>query len=166
VLFFLAIASAGTAFEGHFPHDFAAFDSYAFVKPKPHAPSPGEIAAAIQAAKEASSNVMAAQERVQQAKDDVLNQQHIANHKQTQAALALQKTEAAAAVQQQEAKSAANTLIQAQQRLAQAKAEVAELQKIASAKEAHAAVVIQKSAAAAAAEIQKSGKKKSSLVQS
>ncbi|XP_044271164.1 uncharacterized protein LOC123015482 [Tribolium madens] len=142
----------GVAFEGY-PQDFA-FNNYAFAKP--HVPSPAEIAAAIQAAKEASASVMAAQHRVQEAKDEVLNQQHIASHKQAQAALALQKTEAAAAVQQQEAKSAANALIQAQQRLAHAKAEVAELQKIAAAKEAHAAVVIQKSAAAAAAEVQRS----------
>ncbi|XP_063924696.1 uncharacterized protein LOC135138646 [Zophobas morio] len=145
----------GVVFEA-FPQDFSYHSFPQFSAPKPHVPSPAEIAAAIQAAKEASSSVMAAQQRVQEAKDDVLNQQHVANHKQTQAALALQKTEAAAAVQQQEAKSAANALIQAQQRLAHAKAEVAELQKVASAKEARAAVVIQKSAAAAAAEIQRS----------
>lgn len=40
---------------------------------------------------------MEAQHRVQQAKEDVLHQQHVASQKQAQAALALQKTEAAAA---------------------------------------------------------------------
>lgn len=49
-------------------------------------------------------------------------------------------------------------MVQAQQRLAQAKAEVAEQQRIASAKESHAAAVIQKSAHAAAVDIQKTGK--------
>lgn len=140
---------------------FGPLDSPVFIKPvifnKPYSPSPAEIASAIQAAKEAASNVMAAQHRVQDAKDDVLHQQHLANHKQAQAALALQKAEAAAAVQQQEAKSAANSLIQAQQRLAHAKAEVAELQRIAAAKEGHAASLIHKSANAAAVEVQKTG---------
>ncbi|KAK9892856.1 hypothetical protein WA026_022537 [Henosepilachna vigintioctopunctata] len=117
--------------------------------------SPGEIATAIQAAKEASSLVMESQRRVQEAKEAVLHQQHIASQKQAHAALALQKTEAAAAVQQQEAKAAATSLVLAQQRLAQAKSEVAEHQKIAAIKEAHAAAVIQKSASLAAANIQK-----------
>lgn len=120
--------------------------------------SPGEIASAIQAAKEASDLVMESQRRVQDAKEAVLHQQHIASQKQAQAALALQKTEAAAAVQQQEAKAAANGLVLAQQRLAQAKAEVAEHQKLAAIKEANAAAIIQKSASLAAANIQKSGK--------
>ncbi|XP_060529355.1 antifreeze protein Maxi-like [Cylas formicarius] len=147
-------------------YGYNSFDSYGpsssgFSSPsvsfKPyHQPvSPAEIASAIQAAKEASSAVMSAQRRVQDAKEDVLHQQHVASQKQADAALALQKTEAAAAVQQQEAKSAATALVRAQQRLAQAKAEVSEAQRIAAAKEAHAAAVIQKSAAAAAHEIQK-----------
>ncbi|KAL3268272.1 hypothetical protein HHI36_007396 [Cryptolaemus montrouzieri] len=130
----------------------------AFAKPYLARPgiSPGEIASAIQAAKEASSLVMESQRRVQEAKEAVLHQQHVASQKQAQAALALQKTEAAAAVQQQEAKAAATGLILAQQRLAQAKGEVAEHQKIAAIKEANAAAIIQKSASLAAANIQKS----------
>lgn len=124
----------------------------------PPAVSSGEIASAIQAAKEASSAVMAAQQRVQEAKDDVLHQQHVAREKENQAALALQKAEAQAAIQRQEAKAAATAVVRSQQRLAQAKAEVSEAQRIASAKEAHAAAILQKSAHAAAAEIQKSGK--------
>ncbi|XP_066139819.1 antifreeze protein Maxi-like [Euwallacea fornicatus] len=117
--------------------------------------SSAEIASAIQAAKEASANVAAAQRRVQEAKEEVLHQQHVASQKQSDAALALQKTEAAAAVQQQEAKAAAQSVVRAQQRLAQAKAEVSEAQRVAAHKEAHAAAIIQKSASAAAHEIQK-----------
>lgn len=142
-----------------------------------HAPvSSAEIASAIQAAKEASGNVAAAQRRVQEAKNEVLQQQHLASQKQSDAALALQvskaqslrnftfdssinfqKAEAAAAVQQQEAKSAAQSVVRAQQRLAQAKAEVSEAQKMAAQKEAYAAAIIQKSASAASHEIQKTG---------
>lgn len=56
-----------------------------------HAPvSSAEIASAIQAAKEASGNVAAAQRRVQEAKNEVLQQQHLASQKQSDAALALQ----------------------------------------------------------------------------
>lgn len=131
-----------------------------FQVPKYNYPPPvssGEIASAIQAAKEASAAVMAAQQRVQEAKDDVLHQQHVAREKENQAALALQKAEAQAAIQRQEAKAAATAVVRSQQRLAQAKAEVSEAQRIASAKEAHAAAILQKSAHAAAAEIQKSG---------
>ncbi|KAH1000319.1 antifreeze protein Maxi-like [Dendroctonus ponderosae] len=117
--------------------------------------SPGEIASAIQAAKEASANVMAAQRRVQEAKQEVLQEQHAASQKQADAALALQKTEAAAAVQQQESKAAAQSVVRAQQRLAQAKSEVSEAQRVAAHKEAHAAALIQKSASAAAHEIQR-----------
>lgn len=68
-----------------------------------------------------------------------------------------QKAEAAAAVQQQEAKAAAQSVVRAQQRLAQAKAEVSEAQKMAAHKEAYAAAIIQKSASAASHEIQKTG---------
>ncbi|XP_045473596.1 uncharacterized protein LOC123680011 isoform X2 [Harmonia axyridis] len=123
--------------------------------PKPSV-SPGEIASAIQAAKEASDLVMESQRRVQDAKESVLHQQHVASQKQAQAALALQRAEAAAAVQQQEAKAAANGLVLAQQRLAQAKSEVSEHQKLAAIREAQAAAIIQKSANLAAANIQKS----------
>lgn len=131
---------------------FGAYAKPVWIRPSV---SPGEIAAAIQAAKEASGIVMDSQRRVQEAKESLLHQQHIASQKQAQAALALQKTEAAAAVQQQEAKSAATALVLAQQRLAQAKAEVAEHQRIAAAKEAQAAAIIQKSASIAAADIQR-----------
>lgn len=76
--------------------------------------------------------------------------------------LFFQKAEAAAAVQQQEAKAAAQSLVRAQQRLAQTKAEVSEAQRMAAHKEAYAAALIQKSANAAAHEIQKTGKPKPS----
>ncbi|XP_044754954.1 uncharacterized protein LOC123313913 isoform X2 [Coccinella septempunctata] len=156
---------------GHFNpfenHGYNGIPSAFPVLPPPHAAfgkpyqskqgvSPGEIASAIQAAKEASDLVMESQRRVQEAKEAVLHQQHVASQKQAQAALALQKTEAAAAVQQQEAKAAATGLVLAQQRLAQAKSEVAEHQKLAAIKEANAAAIIQKSANLAAANIQKS----------
>lgn len=101
---------------------------------------------------------MAGQQRVQEAKQEVLHQQHLAQQKEQHAAQALQKAEAAAAIQRQEAKAAATAVVQAQQRLAQAKEEVSELQRIASAKEAHAAAILHKSAHVAAAEIQKAGK--------
>nr|UFZ14356.1 antifreeze protein Maxi-like [Dendroctonus armandi] len=123
---------------------------------KPHGPpSPGEIASAIQAAKEAAASVMAAQRRVQDAKQEVLQAQHAASQKQADAALALQRTEAAAAVQQQQSKAAAQSVVMAQQRLAQAKTEVSEAQRVAAHKEAHAAALIQKSASAAAHQIEK-----------
>lgn len=119
--------------------------------------SPAEIASAISAAKEATSQVLQAQQRVQFAKEAVLNQQRLASQKEAQAAITAQKAEAAAAVQRQEANAAATSVVLAQQRLAQAKAEVAEHQRIAASKEAHAAQIIHRSANAAAHEIQKSG---------
>lgn len=145
-----AVANAGLSYDNF---------SYSVAFPKTHAPSPGKIAAAIQAAKEAASHVTTAQHRVNHAKEDILHQQEIVNHKQNQAALALQKTEAFAAIQHQQAKSAASALVQAQERLARAKAEVAQFQKIAAIKEAQAAAVIHKAAAAAAREIHKNEKK-------
>ncbi|KAF5308483.1 hypothetical protein FQR65_LT06147 [Abscondita terminalis] len=122
------------------------------------APSSAEIATAISAAKEASESVLAAQHRVHAAKEDVLLQQKIANQKEAAAALALQKTEAAAAIQRQQATAAANSVVLAQQRLAHAKSDVAEQQKIAAEKEAAAAYLIQRSADAAALHIQKTEK--------
>lgn len=131
---------------------------------KPHGPpSPGEIASAIQAAKEAAASVMAAQRRVQDAKQEVLQAQHAASQKQADAALALQRTEAAAAVQQQQSKAAAQSVVMAQQRLAQAKTEVSEAQRVAAHKEAHAAALIQKSASAAAHQIEKNGNSSGAL---
>ncbi|XP_001845395.2 uncharacterized protein LOC6035164 [Culex quinquefasciatus] len=116
-------------------------------------PSPAEIAAIIAAAKQASAQVLIAQQQVQSAKENVLNQQKLANEKEASAAYASQKSEAAAAVQRSEAAAAAQAVVLAQHRLASAKANVAHHQRIAAAKESQAAHAIQNSAKAAAAEI-------------
>nr|XP_029717304.1 cell wall mannoprotein PIR3 [Aedes albopictus] len=118
-----------------------------------HGPSPAEIAATIAAAKQASAQVLIAQQQVQAAKDNVLNQQKVANEKEASAAYASQKSEATAAVQRSEAAAAAQAVVLAQHRLAAAKANVAHHQRIAAAKESLAAQAIQSSAKAAAAEI-------------
>ncbi|XP_062540735.1 uncharacterized protein LOC134208803 isoform X1 [Armigeres subalbatus] len=118
-----------------------------------HGPSPAEIAATIAAAKQASAQVLIAQQQVQAAKDNVLNQQKVANEKEASAAYASQKSEATAAVQRSEAAAAAQSVVLAQHRLAAAKANVAHHQRIAAAKESLAAQAIQSSAKAAAAEI-------------
>ncbi|XP_058443004.1 uncharacterized protein LOC131425269 [Malaya genurostris] len=118
-----------------------------------HGPTPTEIAATIAAAKQASAQVLIAQQQVQAAKDSVLNQQKIANEKEASAAYASQKSEATAAVQRSEAAAAAQAVVLAQHRLAAAKANVAQHQRIAAAKESLAAQAIQSSAKAAAAEI-------------
>lgn len=55
-----------------------------------------EIAAIISQAKQASASVLIAQQQVQAAKENVLLQQKLASEKESQAALALQKTEVAA----------------------------------------------------------------------
>ncbi|KAL7737628.1 hypothetical protein ACLKA6_007736 [Drosophila palustris] len=120
------------------------------------APSPNEVANAISAAKQASANVLIAQQQMQAAKENVLNQQRIAMEKETHAAILTQKSEAAAAIQRSEAASAASAVVLAQQRLAASKAAVAYQQRIAAAREAEAASALQRSAHAAAAEIQKS----------
>lgn len=118
-------------------------------------PSPNEVANAIAAAKQASANVLIAQQQMQAAKENVLNQQRLAMEKEATATLLTQKSEAAAAIQRSEAAAAAQAVLLAQQRLAAAKAAVAHQQRIASAKEAEAANALQRSAHAAAAEIQK-----------
>ncbi|XP_055617961.1 uncharacterized protein LOC129763175 [Toxorhynchites rutilus septentrionalis] len=118
-----------------------------------HGPSPAEIAATIAAAKQASAQVLIAQQQVQAAKEHVLNQQKIANEKEASAAFASQKSEAAAAVQRSEAAAAAQAVVLAQHRLAAAKANVAHHQRVAAAKESLAAQAIQNSAKAAAVEI-------------
>ncbi|XP_058811193.1 uncharacterized protein LOC131676082 [Topomyia yanbarensis] len=121
-----------------------------------HSPTPTEIAATIAAAKQASAQVLIAQQQVQAAKDSVLHQQKIANEKEASAAYASQKSEAAAAVQRSEAAAAAQAVVLAQHRLASAKANVAHHQRVAAAKESLAAQAIQSSAKAAAAEIHRS----------
>ncbi|XP_055524455.1 uncharacterized protein LOC129718071 [Wyeomyia smithii] len=118
-----------------------------------HSPTPAEIAATIAAAKQASAQVLIAQQQVQAAKDNVLNQQKIANEKEANAAYASQKSEATAAVQRSEAAAAAQAVVLAQHRLAAAKSNVAHHQRIAAHKESLAAQAIQNSAKAAAAEI-------------
>ncbi|KAL5279747.1 hypothetical protein ACFFRR_004006 [Megaselia abdita] len=123
--------------------------------PKPWAPSPTEVANAIQAAKQASANVLIAQQQVSAAKENVLQQQRAAMEKESAATLLTQKSEAQAAIQRSEAAAAAQSVVLAQQRLAQAKAAVAHQQRLASSKESEAANALQKAAHAAAAEIQR-----------
>lgn len=139
-------------------------------------PSPTEIAAIISQAKQASASVLIAQQQVQAAKENVLLQQKLASEKESQAAIALQKTEVRfffvkwilkvliifcifrllqvkiltnydssycylknvlfhIAIQRQESASAAQTVVLAQQRLANAKSNYAQQQKFAAAKE-------------------------------
>ncbi|EDW01974.1 GH20156 [Drosophila grimshawi] len=123
--------------------------------PLKSSPSPNEVANAISAAKQASANVLIAQQQMQAAKENVLNQQRIAMEKETHAAILTHKSEAAAAIQRSEAASAASAVVLAQQRLAASKAAVAYQQRIAAAREAEAASALQRSAHAAAAEIQR-----------
>lgn len=128
-------------------------------------PSPTEVANAIASAKQASANVLIAQQQMQAAKENVLNQQRIAMEKETAAAILTQKSEAAAAIQRSEAASAAQSVVLAQQRLAAAKNAVSHQQRIAAAREAEAAHALQRSAHAAAAEIQKTEYEASKLGQ-
>ncbi|XP_050317922.1 uncharacterized protein LOC126751584 [Bactrocera neohumeralis] len=129
------------------------------------APSPSEVANAIASAKQASANVLIAQQQMQAAKENVLNQQRMAMEKETAAAILTQKSEAAAAIQRSEAAAAAQAVVLAQQRLAASKAAVAHQQRIAAAREAEAASALQRSAHAAAAEIQKTEYEASKLGQ-
>ncbi|KAH8235346.1 hypothetical protein KR032_011690, partial [Drosophila birchii] len=66
-------------------------------------PTPSEVMNAISVAKQASANVLIAQQHLQAAKENVLNQQRIATEKQTQAVILKQKSQAAAALQRSEA---------------------------------------------------------------
>ncbi|KAH8280177.1 hypothetical protein KR054_003669, partial [Drosophila jambulina] len=66
-------------------------------------PTPSEVINAISVAKQASANVLLAQQHLQAAKENVLNQQRIATEKQTQAVILKQKSQAAAALQRSEA---------------------------------------------------------------
>lgn len=130
---------------------------------RPVPPSPAEVSNIIASAKQASANVIIAQQQVQAAKENVLNQQRIAMEKEANAAILTQKSEAAAAVQRSEAAAAAQAVILAQHRLAAAKSSVAHQQRLAAAKEAEAAAALQSSAQAAAAEIHRTGKVESSI---
>lgn len=65
------------------------------------------MATAIAAAKQASANVLIAQQQVQAAKGNVLSQQRIAAEKESQAEILRQKSETAAAIQRSEAAAAA-----------------------------------------------------------
>lgn len=69
--------------------------------------TPIEVANAIAAAKQASANVLIAQQQVHAAKENVLLQQRIAAEKESQAEILRQKTESAAAIQRSEAAAAA-----------------------------------------------------------
>lgn len=72
------------------------------------------MASIIAAAKQASANVLIAQQQVQAAKDNVLNQQKMAYEKEAQATMAQQKSEAQAAVLRSDAAGAAQSVILAQ----------------------------------------------------
>ncbi|XP_052856539.1 uncharacterized protein LOC128264875 [Drosophila gunungcola] len=80
-------------------------------------PTPSEVSNAVSVAGQASANFFVAQQQLQAAKENVLNQQRIATEKQTQAIILKQKSQAAAAIQRSEA---------IQQRLAASKAAVAQ----------------------------------------
>lgn len=95
---------------------------------------------------------MIAQQQVQVAKENVLNQQRFAAEKETHATILNQKKAA-------ESAAAAQSVVLAQQRLAAAKNAVAHQQRIAAAKEAHAVSALQNSPNIAFAEIQRTGKK-------
>ncbi|XP_055851608.1 uncharacterized protein LOC129915926 [Episyrphus balteatus] len=128
-------------------------------------PSPADVANAIAAAKQASANVLIAQQQMQAARENVLKQQRMAMERETAATILTQKSQAAAAIQRSEAAAAAQGVVLAQQRLAASKSAVAHQQRIAAAKEAEAASALQRSAHAAAAEIQKSEYEASKLGQ-
>lgn len=110
------------------------------------------MANAVAAAKQASQNVLIAQQQVQVAKENVLNQQRLAAEKETHATILNQKKAA-------ESAAAAQSVVLAQQRLAAAKNAVAHQQRIAASKEAHAVSALQNSPNTAYAELQRTGKK-------
>ncbi|XP_011196991.2 uncharacterized protein LOC105221594 [Zeugodacus cucurbitae] len=157
--------------DGHFSGGFGALAVSgwnpwkSFAASHGSAPSPSEVANAIASAKQASANVLIAQQQMQAAKENVLNQQRMAMEKETAAAILTQKSEAAAAIQRSEAAAAAQAVVLAQQRLAASKSAVAHQQRIAAAREAEAASALQRSAHAAAAEIQKTEYEASKLGQ-
>ena len=126
-------------------------------------PSQMEVASAIAAAKQASENVLIAQQQMIAAKENVLQQQKLASERETNAQIAQQKLESVAAIQRSESAAAAQAVVLAQQRLAATKAALAHHQKIASVKEAHAAEFLQSSAHAAALEIQRTEKEAEKL---
>lgn len=113
--------------------------------------SPIEVANAVANAKQAHANVLIAQQQVQVAKENVLNQQRLAAEKETHATILNQKKAA-------ESAAAAQSVVLAQQRLAAAKDAVAHQQRIAATKEAHAVSALQNSPNVAYAEIQRAGK--------
>lgn len=123
-----------------------------------------EVATAIANAKQASANVLIAQQQVQAAKENVLHQQRIAAEKEAHSSILTQKSETVAAIQRSEAAAAAQSVILAQQRLAAAKNAVSQQQRIASAQEAKAATALHNSAHAAAAEIRRTGTSRSYIV--
>lgn len=118
-------------------------------------PSQMEVSTAIAAAKQASENVLIAQQQMIAAKENVLEQQKLASEREANAQIAQQKLASVAAIQRSESAAAAQGVILAQQRLAATKAALAHHQKIASIKESHAAEFLHSSAHAAALEIQR-----------
>ncbi|KAH8356659.1 hypothetical protein KR084_009590, partial [Drosophila pseudotakahashii] len=79
-------------------------------------PTPKEVSNALSESKQASANVVIAQQQLHAAKENLLNQQRIATEKKTHAVILKQKSHAAAAIQRSDA---------IQQRLAASKAAVA-----------------------------------------
>lgn len=72
--------------------------------------APIDVATAIAAAKQASANVLIAQQQVQAAKEYVLAQQRIAAEKENQAEVQRQKSESIAAIQRSDAAAAAQSV--------------------------------------------------------
>lgn len=114
-----------------------------------------EVSSVIAAAKQASENVLIAQQQMIAAKENVLQQQRLASEREANAQIAQQKLESVAAIQRSEASAAAQGIILAQQRLAATKNALAHHQKIASVKEATAADFLKRAAHAASIEIQR-----------
>ncbi|XP_048505626.1 tol-Pal system protein TolA-like [Athalia rosae] len=116
---------------------------------------PPEVVQAVQQAKDASHNVLIAQQRVAEAKQAALIQQKIALAKEANAREAAHRSEEISAHAQAEARASARQLVASQQRLATLKDAVAAAQRVAAAREAAAAAAIQRTASATAAELRK-----------
>ncbi|XP_046487116.1 tol-Pal system protein TolA [Neodiprion pinetum] len=116
---------------------------------------PPEVIRAIQQAKDASRNVLVAQQRVADAKQAAHLQQKIAIAKEANAREAAHRSQEIAAHAIAEARASARQLVASQQRLATLKDAVAAAQRVAAAREAAAAAAIQRTATATAAELKK-----------
>lgn len=114
-----------------------------------------EVSSAIAAAKQASENVLIAQQQMMAAKENLVQQQKLASERDANAQIAQQKLESVAALQRSEAAAAAQAVILAHQRLAASKSDLSHHQKLASLKESHAAEFLRRSAHAASLDLQR-----------